>query len=135
MTRVVFEYDMNNRPRADVIIKNNINKIKILALIDSGADVTSIPKNVGEYLRLSRPKWKEVKKIRGIGNIKKIKYVERDIEIKIGDGDFFYIKVWWLFNNEGEVLIGRNIFEKFDVLFKQNPNKQIIFESDKGVYN
>jgi len=135
MTRVVFGYDMNNRPRADIIIRNRKYRIQIFALIDSGADVTSIPKNVGEHLRLSRPKRNEVKKIRGIGNIKKIKYVERSIEIKIGDDDFFSINVWWLFNNEGEVLVGRNIFDKFDILFKQNPTKQIIFESNKKVYS
>lgn len=128
----VFGYSKNNRPIADIIIQNGKHQIHLFPVIDSGEDITTIPKGIGEDLRLKQPGGKEIQKIRGIGGVI-IKCVLRDVKIKLGDYHFF-LKVSWLFENDGHALLGRDIFEKFDILFKQNPHKKIIFESDKAVF-
>jgi len=132
MTRAIFGYDQDKRPRADVLIQNGKHKIHLFPIIDSGADITMILKSIGERLRLKPPIKKEINKIRGVGG--EIKCVLRDIMILIEDYPLF-LKLSWLFEDEGHALLGRDVFEKFDVLFKQSPYKKIIFESDKKVFN
>ncbi len=130
MTRVVFEYSADfNRPVAEVIIQNGKHKYKFLSIIDSGADRTTIPKDVGELLNLEPIEKKEIKKLTGIGGA--INAVLRNVRLEIGDYNFS-ADVFWLFENEGHFLLGRDVFERFDILFKQNPEKKVIFESDKG---
>lgn len=134
MTRVVFRYDQNNRPLADLRIHNGKHKLHTFALIDSGADRTTLSKGAGKSLKFSKPRREEVKNLKGIGK-KKIKYVLRDVMVEIGDWKFSS-KICWTYKDKGEleVLLGRDIFERFDVLFKQNPHKKIIFDSDKKRY-
>lgn len=131
MTRVIFMYDQNNRPRADIIIQNGSHKLHLFPIIDSGADKTTIPKGIGEDLKLEPPKKKEIEEVIGLGGYK-AKSVKRGVRIEIGDYPF-YIDVCWLFNNDGHPLLGRDVFERFDILFKQNPHKKIIFESNKKI--
>jgi len=33
------------------------------------------------------------------------------------------------------VLLGRDVFELFDVLFKQNPHRRVYFDSDREIFN
>ncbi len=130
MTRIVFEYDAGcNRPVAEVIIQNGKHKHKFLAIVDSGADRTTIPTEVGELMNLKPAQKKEIKRITGIGGT--INAVLRNIRLEIGDYNFS-TEVFWLFENKGYFLLGRDIFERFDILFKQNPEKKVIFESDKS---
>jgi len=137
--RIVFSYDKDNRPRAEVTLYNNEKEVELAPIIDSGADITVIPKGIGEELGLSFPEEEELNNFRenklssAEGNL--MDYVIRTIKIKIGEFNF-EIDVCWLFNNKGaHFLLGRNIFDKFDILFKQNPYRKIIFESDKEVFN
>ena len=65
----------------------------------------------------------------------KTKYVKRSVEVEIG-GHKFPLKITWLFKDrKTPVLIGRDIFEKFDVLFKQNPSRKVIFKRNKVKLN
>jgi len=129
MTRVIFLYGQDNRPRADIIVQSGVHKLHLFPIIDSGADFTTLPKGVGEVLNFEPPKRKEINKVQGIGG-HKVKYVKRGVRIEIGDYSF-YSKICWFFDDDGQPLLGRDIFEKFDILFKQNPDKKIIFESNK----
>jgi len=131
MTRAVFEYDKDNRPRAEIIIQNGKHKLHLFPVIDSGADITMIPKDVGEDLRLEPPRKKEIEEIIGVGGV--VKCVRRNIKIEIGDYHFF-LNSGWLFEDEGFALLGRDVFERFDILFKQSPHKKIILDSDKKAF-
>ncbi len=52
MTVLKFEYDEVGTPIAEVGIKNKDKMIMISFFVDSGADITLIPKTAGEYLGL-----------------------------------------------------------------------------------
>lgn len=142
MTKAIFLYGQDDRPYASVTLQNGSIKLPVLPLIDSGADMTILPKDVGEALKLYPPTKKELKELeemkkkgeglKGLsGN--PIDCVKRNIRIEIGDYNFS-ICVGWLFNKQCQILLGREeIFERFDILFKQNPDKKIIFQSDKKV--
>ena len=142
MTRIIFRYDQEDRPRAEVEIQNGSHKFNTLPIIDSGADMTIIPKDVGETIHFNPPTRKELKKLEEMKKRKEcltglsgvpIDHVTRNIRMQIGDYNFS-LNVGWLFNKNCHVLLGRDVFEKFDVLFKQNPSKKIIFESNREVY-
>ncbi len=139
MVRIIFSYGQDERPRAEVIIYNDIKEIKLAPIVDSGADTTVIPQGIGEELGLIPPTEKEIRELKeerlscADGNC--IDYVVRKIKMKIDCFDF-ELDVCWLFNNKNShFLLGRDIFEKFDILFKQNPAKKVIFESDKNIFN
>ena len=95
-----------------------------------------MPKDVGEYLRLEKPNDLEKKSCSTLscadGNV--TKYVMRKVKIKIGKEEFM-LQICWMYDSVGHILLGRDIFDKFDILFKQNPNKKVIFDSTKKVFN
>ncbi len=138
MVRIVFNYDKDNRPRAEVVLSHGKREFITAPIIDSGADITVIPKSIGEELGLAQPTEKEIDSIKNEKMISAdgshLDYVLRKVVLTIGNLKF-EMEVAWTFNKDGQFLLGRDIFEDFDILFKQNPNKTIIFETEKTVFN
>ena len=92
--------------------------VKEIFYVDSGADLTIIPRSVGELLGL-KLKESEIIDLYGVGEgalsvvIKKIKMVivDKKIEARIG----------WALTEKVPLLLGRlDIFDKFEVIFNQN---------------
>jgi hypothetical protein len=101
-------------------------------IIDSGADITYLPKKVGERLGLVRLQHDLVFEARSVGSI--VPYVFRQMQVNI-DGIFLSIRVIWGQGeqDEDEALLGRlDIFDRFDVLFSPKKRKVIFLPNDDG---
>jgi predicted aspartyl protease len=91
-------------------------------LVDSGADITYIPKKVGERLGLTRSKHETTFMAYGVGS--EVSYLVREMPIKINDKILNIRLLWGQDENVSDVLLGRlDVFDKFDVLFSQHRNK------------
>ncbi len=113
------------RPVADVYLKDKLgNEIVSFMYIDSGADIILIPKQVGDALGFE-VKDDEIKEIGGIGNTK-IPVIIKTAPVRIGDKTF-NARIAWALIEEVPPLLGRvDVFDIFDVQFKQRERK-IIF--------
>lgn len=100
-------------------------------VVDSGADVTFIPKNLGEQLGLIRYPDEPFFQARGVGSV--VPYLLRQMRVNI-DGIKLQIRVTWGQDDQiGEVLLGRlDVFDHFDVLFSQKKRKVIFLPNDDG---
>jgi len=137
MVKIECDY-IFDRPLIEIEIINGNNRLKTRGLLDSGADMTFIPKTVGEVLKLNNPSGDEVSDILGesvtLADGKKTKYVKRTVTLLIG-AHKSKIKVGWLFmSNNAQILLGRDLFLDFDVLFKER-KKKVILETDQEVFN
>lgn len=105
------------RPVADISFQDQDNNwIELHPYIDSGADVTMIPLSFGKLLGLKINK-SEINKIGGIRGSVPVSY--RKLPVRIG-GYQIIINVAWALIEEVPPLLGRtDIFDKFDVIFKQ----------------
>lgn len=136
MVRVECDYTFD-RPLIDIKIIKGKNEFKTKGLLDSGADMTFIPKSVGEVLKLSNPTKDEVSNILGktvtLADGKQSKYVRRKVTIVIGECKF-KISIGWLFSsNNAQILLGRDLFSNFDILFKER-KKKVILETDQEIF-
>ena len=123
---IVFRYkeefgrngEVIKRPVADVFLKGkNGNWIEFPPYIDSGADITLIPLSLGKLIGLKLNKSK-IDRIGGIRGSVPISY--HKINLKIG-GFIIMGKIGWARIENVPPLLGReNIFDFFNVAFKQN---------------
>ncbi|MEW6609140.1 MAG: hypothetical protein AB1414_17140 [bacterium] len=94
-------------------------------LLDSGADITLIPKRAGDYLGFEIEK-EEIKELKGIGE-GAIPYIIKRVKIKIGN-DEVETRIGWVLIEEVPFLLGRlDIFDQFDIKFDHS-NRKVIFE-------
>jgi len=105
------------RPVADVFFQDRKqNWIELHPYIDSGADVTMLPLSFGKLLGLSVNK-SEINQIGGISG--SVPAIYRKLPIKIGDFQMT-VTVAWALIEEAPPLLGRtDIFDKFDITFRQ----------------
>ncbi len=102
--------------------------IEIPMYIDSGADMTLIPRSFGRLLRLELKK-DEIKHLRGVGG-GEVHVIVTNVEIRM-NGLEFQISVAWALAEDVPTLLGRtDLFDRFKILFDQGEGV-IIFE-DKG---
>lgn len=86
-------------------------------IIDSGADITLIPRSLGEFLKLSF-QGEKIQEIRGIGE-GTIPYVIKTIQIKIGKFNFAS-RIGVALIEEIPLILGRlDVFDNFNIEFKQ----------------
>jgi len=116
-------------PSIPINISGSGSKYQFMALIDSGADVSVIPKEVAELLGLDLNKNKE--EARGIGG--KVPAVQTNINIEIGKPHEIYnfnIPVKVIMSDVDEeipILFGRvGFFDKFIITFNQKDEKIIL---------
>ncbi|MEG3845437.1 DUF5678 domain-containing protein [Microcoleus sp. herbarium19] len=102
------------------------NSARVEMLVDSGAELSLITKQLGEDLGLSRTAREIISKAEGVGG--SIEYLLRDIEMEL-DGHIFTAPVAWAQTDFcEEILLGREVvFDLFDIEFKQ-AEETIIFK-------
>lgn len=101
-------------------------------IIDSGADITYLPKKVGERLGLVRSPQDLLFEARSVGSV--VPCVFRQMKVNI-DGIMLTIRIIWGQDEQGEeeALLGRlDVFDRFDVLFSQKKRKVIFLPNNDG---
>jgi len=114
-------------PSIPVTLSENSGKYEFVVLLDSGADVSAIPKHMAELLNLDLSAPKE--EAFGIGG--KVPAVPSHMNLEINRGHESYsfripVKVI-LENYDFPPLIGRAVFfDKFEITFKQSEKRIIL---------
>lgn len=116
-----------SRPIADVWVKTSGNLwLEFHPYIDSGADFTMIPLSLGRLIGFKVDNNK-IKKIGGIQGSVPVIFVKN--KIKIGSLEIDACLAWCQIENVPPLLGRTDIFDTFDVTFKQN-EKKILFQSN-----
>lgn len=114
-------FGMILRPIAEVTFINDENEVFESAYVDSGADVTLIPKSVGDALGFFIEKTDEITEIKGIGDVG-IPIIIKRVKMEIGEF-LFDTRLAWALTEEVPLLLGReDVFKLFDICFKKNEN-------------
>ncbi len=114
-----------SRPVAEVYLQTKSNSwIKFNPYIDSGADITLIPLSLGKLLGFTLDE-KKIKEIGGIRGTVRIIYTKN--KMRIGKEELI-VQIGWALIEEVPPLLGRtDVFDFFEVTFKQKEGK-IIFD-------
>lgn len=106
------------RPVARIILINGNEQVPEMVYVDSGADVTLIPKSVGELLNFKIGADDKIEEIKGIGE-RGIPVVIKKVKIKIGE-KLIDARIAWSLVEEVPLLLGRvDIFKLFDITFER----------------
>lgn len=93
--------------------------------IDSGADITLLPRSVGDLLGFELKQDEVIEEIGGIAG--KLPTVRRRVGVKIGKKEL-KAEIAWALTEEVPLLLGRkDVFDVFHITFKQDKGL-IIFE-------
>lgn len=115
------------RPVAEITLINNKKELMESMYVDSGADISLIPKSVGDVLGLTVEKNDERRELKGIGDYG-TPIIIKKIKMKVGE-KVFDSRIAWALSEEVPLILGRlDIFQVFDVCFKQN--KKTVFASN-----
>ncbi|MCG2826736.1 MAG: hypothetical protein L6265_09115 [Thermoplasmatales archaeon] len=113
------------RPMGEILLIYE-RKVKETFYIDSGADVTLIPRSVGELLGLKIKDDDKIIDLYGIGDAA-ISAVIKGIKIKIGEHEI-PVRIGWALTEKIPLILGRmDIFNRFKILFDEK-KKEIMFE-------
>lgn len=120
-------------PSIPVYLSGSTGKYQFMALLDSGADISVVPKEVAELLGLDLSGERE--EARGIGG--KVPAIQTNMNVEIGKPHEMYsynIPVKVILDGKDEeipVLLGRaGFFDKFVITFNQKEEK-VILKSNK----
>jgi hypothetical protein len=113
------------QPKYQVVLKVQTSK-SVEMLVDSGADFSLIPKDLGLILGYELAIAETLSQAEGIGGC--VSYALRNIEIQL-DSHIFTAPVAWMQTEAyQDILLGREVvFDLFDVEFKQADEK-IVFK-------
>lgn len=107
------------RPVARIILINNDKELAEHLYVDSGADVSLVPKSVGDWLGFNVEKDDKITEIKGIGEVG-VPMILKKMKMKIGE-KIFETRVAWALIEEVPLLLGRaDVFNIFDICFKKN---------------
>ncbi|KHD07706.1 hypothetical protein PN36_15910 [Candidatus Thiomargarita nelsonii] len=113
------------QPKYQVVLKVKTSK-SLKMLVDSGADFSLIPKDLGLILGYELAVAETLSQAEGIGG--SVNYALRNIEIQLDSYTFTAPVAWMQTEAYQDVLLGREVvFDLFDVEFKQADEK-IIFK-------
>jgi hypothetical protein len=106
------------RPVAEVGFKDKDGNLLVSFMyIDSGADITLIPRALGESLGLQFDE-KEIEEIKGVGAAT-VPIIIRKMWLKLGKHEF-EARIAWALEENVPPLLGRlDIFNRFEVRFKE----------------
>lgn len=118
---VTYKYDkitdgeVNKHPVCIVTFKNSEGNVDLKMLVDSGADITLLPKWAGEMLNLQRT---ELKYIGGIAG--RVGYYINYVNINLANKNLT-IPVAWSTQDTVPLLLGRQgVFDKFVITFNES---------------
>lgn len=117
-------------PYAEVTLITDGNELTEWFLIDSGADISLVKRGFGELLGFKIKEGEEIKQLSGIST-NTIPYIHRKIKMKIGEKEFEARIAWSLIEDVPLVLGKLDVFDKFDIIFKEREGK-VIF-TDKAI--
>lgn len=107
------------RPVAKLTLIYKDNSLPEIFYVDSGADLTLIPRSVGEILAFDNPKPAEIIDIKGIGEkgvpmvLRKVVMILQDFRIQT--------RIGWALIEDVPLLLGReDFFKYFNIVFKKN---------------
>jgi hypothetical protein len=121
--------DYISRAFAEITLVGEVNKITEWFFIDSGADVSLITRSMGEVLGFKLKEGEEIKQLVGVG-IGTIPYVLRKVKMKIGEMEFD-ARIAWSLVEDAPLVLGRlDVFDKFDILFKEREGKVIFTDKE-----
>jgi len=107
------------RPVAIAILINGRKKIPEIFYVDSGADITMVPKSIGELLGLKIKRSDKIESIKGIGE-RSVAIVIKKIKLQLGE-KIIPARIAWALTEEVPLLLGRvDIFRLFDITFSKN---------------
>lgn len=114
------------RPIAEVTLKYKKQTAEVVMYIDSGADITMIPLEVGKALGFKQAPNDEILEIRGVSG-SGVPYILKSANI-ILNGEKLKIRLAWALIEEVPLLLGRmDIFPKFKIIFNEK-KETIIFD-------
>jgi len=117
------------RPVARVILAYHQKKLVEYLYVDSGADVSLIPKSVGDWLGFIIEKEDKLTEIKGTGE-RGVPIIIKNIHMQIGEKQF-ETRVAWALIEDVPMLLGReDVFPLFDVYFKKN--RKTLFRNGVG---
>ncbi len=105
------------RPVALVVFKNQEVEAPQWAYVDSGADMTLIPKSMGDLLGFTFNDDKKTE-VKGIGS--NIPVVMKRITVQIGEKEIETTVAWSLVEEVPTLLGRKDIFDNFEITFKNN---------------
>ncbi len=112
------------RPVARVVLINEDIEFPEHVYVDSGADVSLIPRSVGEALGFKIEKTDKISEIKGIGE-RGVPIIIKKIKIKISE-KIIDARIAWALIEEVPLLLGRtDVFNLFNICFKKN--KKTVF--------
>lgn len=106
------------RPVIEITLRTGRYQIRTEALVDPGADITLLPKRLGDALHLTVHPKEPIREVRGVGE-GAVPIVIR--KVHLGLGPFrLSIRLGWVLIEEVPVLLGRlDLFDAFDITYKQ----------------
>jgi hypothetical protein len=114
------------RPVALVELKSEFGWIPEWMYVDSGADISLLPRSLGDLLGFKVTQ--DIQEIRGVGE-SVVPVIIRNIDVRLGE-EVFNARVAWSLIEEVPPLLGRiDMFDKFEVTFKQH-EKKVVFMGD-----
>jgi hypothetical protein len=117
------------RPIATVRLTGPKNSLTAEFLIDSGADITIIPREVGRFLGFKVKEDERIINFGGIGG--QIPCAERMVGMTIGEVKF-NCRVAWAFTEDVPLLLGRvEVFDRFEINFRQKEGKTVFKLSEE----
>ena len=103
------------RPIARVVLNDRFPNIMYL---DSGADISLLPRSVGELIGLEREKDERPEQIFGVGQSSVGVFV-RQVTMRIGESRF-RARVAWSRTEDVPMLLGRlDVFRRFNISFQE----------------
>jgi hypothetical protein len=104
------------QPYASVILRAGSHSFVGEFLIDSGADISLIPRGVGELLGLTSGEGE----INDLGDLQAtLPAVYREVEMQIGE-ERLQVRLAWALTEDVPLILGRlDVFDFFDIEFRQ----------------
>lgn len=107
------------RPVARIFLINEGKEVAEHLYVDSGADVSLIPKSVGDWLGFKVGDKEEITEIKGVGE-RGVPIIIKKIKMRIGEKES-ETRIAWALVEEVPLLLGRtDVFNLFNVCFKKN---------------
>ncbi len=121
--------DPNYTPSIPVTLINNGKSVDVVALLDSGADVSFIPRGIAEILDIDISKGKRTPTV-GLGG--EIETIDAKISVLVQNAHERYrfsiaTKIPVEDKDRFPIILGRrDFFDKFDIVFKEKERKIIL---------
>jgi hypothetical protein len=131
VSRVEFDYRQETvrgetvlRPVARVILQHEGRTVIFFPYIDSGADVTLIPRSIGDALGLGLNK-SDIEELAGLGE-GKVAVVRQQVRMSVGSTTLDCEIAWALIEEVPPLLGRKGVFDRFSVEFREWERKVVL---------